>query len=141
MPCHRPMGRARARTEQQPGPVKAAVGDRVGDRLEGVAMPTMEVQLAAAMLMLKGFSMTLTVGRLKSPRTMLNRIATSEQPHEHAPAAPGRVAAAVSMDVAMGADGDVRSSCWGGGLDGALYTASPVTYSYPVNGSALPLTH
>ena len=30
-------------------------------------MPTMEVQLAAAMLMLKGFSMTLTVRHLRGP--------------------------------------------------------------------------
>ena len=58
----------------------------------------------------------LLVGRLKSSRTLVNRIAASEHPHEHALDTPGRVAAANSMDVAMGADGDVRSSCGAEGL-------------------------
>ena len=66
------------------------------------------------------------LGRLKGSRTLLKRMATSEQPNDHALAAPGRVAAADSMDVAMRAIGGGGGGCRSGAqrlLTGSTHVA------------------
>ena len=60
------------------------------------------------------------LGRLKGFQTLVTWMATSEQPSEHTLAAPGRVAAANSMDVPMHAIGGGGDCCMGGAFADGL---------------------